>query len=254
LFRIIFDSNLQEVAKSLEGSNIDVQRIIQWYINQVYAALYKQHSRNYVYVTPPGSARRNIYKRSGTLLLELKNSKYAQKNSSDEWEAGFKIRPGTYLDLHAGYIDDPPTVIRSAGRSSAFLGRMIIPLRAALNADGAPKRFSARTFNQILILPFKTLQEGTFSGKSKGGKPINNRKLLGQFRRGNLRADFSGEDTSKFHAYSLIVMKVSGRRLIPLYVLAKEVRIRKRIFIQEKMEDYLDALYDRIQLQADKLV
>jgi hypothetical protein len=211
--------DIEKLHDDFENIELDVQKHIQWYINQVYEALRKQHTKAYTYTTPPGSARKNLYLRSGKLRNALRESKYVKKISEDEWEAGFNIRPGTYLDLHVGERGDPPTAIKSLGRSDIFLGRMTIPLRAALNSNGTPRIMSARSLNNILILPFHVLESGEFgSDKSKmKKKPLNNRKILGEFKRGKLRVDFSGEDTSKFNPNSLIVCKKSGRRLVPLF-------------------------------------
>lgn len=218
-------------------------------MNKVYADLSKQHGRQYTYITPPGDKRRNVYKRSGRLLQDLKASRYAVQTSPTSWEGGFNIQPSSYLAIHAGFRGDPPTRISATGSSNLFMGRMAIPLRAALNENGTPKILNPRVMGQLLILPAKTLIAGKFEGKRtrKGTKPMNNRKILGMFASGKLKADFSGEDVGKFNDYSLIVCKVSGRKLIPMFVLAKEVRIPKRIFPMESMEKYWDGLYNDLE-------
>jgi hypothetical protein len=237
----------KDFANNLDRFGIDIEKYIRWYLSQVYQDLAKQHSRKYTYVTPPGRNRSNIYLRSGQLRKDLSDARYVKQNNSQEWEAGFNIRPGSYLHIHAGERTDAPVLVKTLGNSSMFLGRMAIPLRAALNTNGTPKAITPRMMDNLLILPFHVLMAGKFDkGKKKGGKPLNSRKMLGEFKRGTTRVDFSGEDTKKFNPNSLIVMKKSGRKFIPLYVLAKEVKIPKRIFIGEKMDKYYDELWNKL--------
>jgi hypothetical protein len=254
LFKVHIDtSTIGEVARGLRHFDIDALKYLNSYMAQVYAELSKQHGRPFQYVTPPGDKRRNVYKRSGQLLQELKASRYARKTGPNTWEGGFEIPPSSYLAIHAGNKDDGPTIIKATGSSSLFWGRMAIPLRAALNSDGTPKILNPRMMGQMLILPAKVLLAGKFEGKrtKKGVKPKNNPVLLRMFSSGGLKVDFSGEDTKKFHDYSLIVCKVSGRKLIPMFVLAKEVRIPKRIFIGETMEKYEQDLYNQLADAVD---
>lgn len=253
MFKIQIDkSEIQKLADDLDDIKLDVEKHLQWYINQVYASLAKQHGRRWTYQTPPTS-RKNVYLRSGRLRSMLRQAKYVKKIHGDTWEAGFRIRPGTYLDIHVGERDEPPTVINALGTSNTFLGRMTIPLRAALNSNGTPKALTPRTMNNLLILPFHVLESRQFGNEKKPGyKPINDRKILSDFRRGKLKVDWNGENTKKFHPNSLIVCKRSGRRLVPLFVLAKQVKIPKRIFIGEKMRQYEDRLWQRLNNEIDK--
>lgn len=252
MFKVTFDTNAAQLEADFRNVNLDVEKYVRQYINKVYQAIAKQHSRKWTYITPPGDKRKNIYLRTGKLRDDLSRSRYVTKTGQDQWEGGFNIRPGSYLSIHAGYRDDPPLVVHTLGSSSMFLGRMTIPLRAALNANGTPKSFTARTFNNLLILPFHVLQSGKFGNqKVPGHKPMNDRKMLNFFKRGT-KVDFSGEDTKKFHENSLIVCKKSGRKFIPLYVLAKTIRIPKRIFIKEKMDDYYDDVYNKLQEAIEK--
>jgi hypothetical protein len=247
--RIEFDGKDIEQLTSL---NIDVEKYIRWYLSQVYQALAKQHSKRWSYITPPASRRSNIYLRTGKLRSDLSSARYIKKISDDEWEAGFNIRPGSYLAIHAGYRDDPPTTITARGSSSLFMGRMAIPLRAALTSNGTAKNLTPRAMNNILILPFHVWQSGQFGkDKKSSAKPMNDRKMLNIFKKG-ARADFAGEDIHKFHENSLIVCKLSGRKFIPMYVLAHQVKIPKRIFIKEKMDDYYDKLYDKLNDAIEK--
>lgn len=255
MFNLKFEVNDLELIDSLKNFDIDVQRYINWYLSQVYQDLAKKHSRQWTYVTPPGDKRRNIYKRSGKLRSDLSDARYVKKIGENEWEAGFNIRPGSYLHIHAGYRDDPPTTIKSLGNSQMFLGKMAIPLRAALSSGGIPKIMTPRVMNSLLILPFHVLQAGKLDGgKKTGAKPLNDRKNLNDFKRGKVTVDFAGENTSKFHANSLIVCKKSGRKFIPLYVLAKEVKIPKRIFIKESMEDHYDDFYNKLDEAVMKAI
>ena len=261
MFKVSFAFDDQELLDKINAAGRDadvmMQKYVTWYLNQVYGALAKQHGRKWSYTTPPGDRRKNVYLRSGKLRQDLSDSRFVRKTGDGEFEAGFDIRPGSYLNVHVGERGDPPTIIGALGSSSLFLGRMTIPLRAALNSNGTAKVMTPRVFDQILILPFHVLMEGGYKkGKNpqKGKKPINNRKMLNAFKKGQLKVDFSGEDLGKFHPNSLIVMKQSGRRLIPLFVLAKQIKIPKRIFIGEKMEDYYDALWNKLNDAVEALI
>lgn len=252
MFKITFDTNAAQLEADFNNIHLDVEKYIREYINKVYQAIIKQHSRRWTYVTPPGNKRKNVYLRTGKLRDQLSRSRYYKKVGADEWEAGFDVKPSSYLSVHVGYRDDPPVTVHSLGRSDVFLGRMTIPLRAALNANGSPKSFTARTLNNLLILPFHVLQSGKFgNSKVPGYKPINDRRMLRFFKKG-MKVDFSGEDTKKFHDNSLIVCKKSGRKFIPLYVLAKTIHIPKRIFIKEKMDEYYDDVYNKLNDAIEK--
>jgi hypothetical protein len=238
LFKVTFDTSaIESFAKSAKGIELDVQKIVNWYINKVYAELYKQHSTPYSYVTPPGARRKrvvemsgrdrkNLRKRSGRLLGDLKNSKYAKK-SGDTWEAGFEIRRGSYLNLHVGDKTDPPTKLIAGQAGPTFKGRILIPLRAALNSNGTVKPITASNLAKMKILPFNVAAKMS-------------------------KVDLDGEDTSKFFKWSLIIFKSSGRKLIPLYVLAKKIEVPKRVFIGEKMLKYYDDLYDKLDEEIEK--
>lgn len=238
MFKVTFDTReIESFAKGAKGVDLEVQKSINWYINKVYADLYKQHSRGYTYVTPPGarrkrvaemsgSDRKNLRKRTGRLLADLKKAKYSRK-AGDFWEAGFNIRPGSYLNVHVGERTDPPTRFLPSQKGPTFKGRILIPLRAALNANGTVKPITASNLAKMRIMPFHIAADSQ-------------------------RVDFSGEDKSKFKEYSLIIFKSSGRKLIPLYVLAKKIDIPKRVFLGEKMLKYYDDLYDRLDADIER--
>jgi hypothetical protein len=223
MFTIEFDksdieANVKDFEKIPQDIDKEIEKAVRWYINQVYASLYKQHSRPYTYGTPPLLERSVLRKRSGGLLSELKNNRFVRKSDDKTWETGWLIPRGSYLFVHAGNPGEK-TVIRARGEY------MVIPLRAALNADGTPKKMSPRQWVG-----------------------------LKKYRVGNIRAriDFSGENAAKFHDNTWILAKPIGvaysgaRRYIPYYILARQVTIRKRLFIQQRMEDYYDELYNRL--------
>jgi hypothetical protein len=239
LFKVTFDtSSIEHFAKNAKGIELDVQKIINWYINKVYADLYKQHSSPYAYVTPPGARkkrvsemsgrdRKNLRKRTGRLLADLKNAKFTRKTDSGTWESGFNIRRGSYLNLHVGERTDAPTKLLAGAAGPTFKGRILIPLKAALNPNGTVKPITASSLAKMKILPFHVASE------------MN-------------RVDMGTEDPTKFHKFSLIIFKSSGRKLIPLYVLAKKIEIPKRVFIGEKMLQYYDDLYDKLDDEIEK--
>ena len=238
MFKVRFDTSaIEAFAKDAKGVELDVQRVVSWYINKVYSELYKQHSKPYTYVTPPGSRakyvknmsgsdRKNVRKISGKLLNDLKNSKYSRKNGN-QYEAGFNIRPGSYLSIHVGEPNDPPTKLYPGQKGQTFKGKILIPLKGALNANGRVKPITASNIARMKILPFHVATKIS-------------------------SVDFSGEDTKKFHKFSLIIFKSSGRRLIPMYVLASKIEIPKRIFIGEKLLKYYDDLYDKLDQEIEK--
>ncbi len=238
MFRVRFDTSaVENFAKNAKGVELDVQKAINWYINKVYADLYKQHSRPYTYVTPPGarrkyvssmtgSDRKNVRKVSGKLLTDLKNSKYGRKVGNN-YEAGFNIRRGSYLSIHVGEPTDPPTKFLPGQKGQTYKGRILIPLKAALNADGRVKPVTAASIARMRIMPFHVASKVS-------------------------SVDFSNEDTKKFNKFSLVIFKSSGRRLIPMYVLARKIEIPKRIFIGEKLLKYYDDLYDRLDYEIEK--
>lgn len=218
MFSVRFDTRAAEqFAKETKKVDVDIQKAVNWYINQVYRDLARQHGRRYSYITPPGSKRINVYKRTGKLLEDLKDSKYTTKRAN-EWEAGFRIRKGTYLyKFHVGERGDKETFrAGDVPQNQRFAGKVLIPLRAGLNANGTIRPIQAH-----MNLRFRQFQ---FMKKS----------------------DFAGEDLSKFHEHSMIIYKISGRKRIPMYVLAKKFTVPKRIHIDEKMLKYYDDLYDRI--------
>lgn len=220
MFSVRFDTRpAEQFAKNTKKVDIDVQKAVNWYINQVYRELSKQHGRRYTYITPPGSKRLNVYKRTGKLLSELRDSKYViSRRSTGTWEAGFRIRKGSYLyKFHVGEPGEKET-FRSGDVPSnqRFGGKVLIPLRAGLNANGTIKPIQAR---------------------------MNLRMRQFQFMR---KQDFVGEDLSKFHEHSLIIYKIVGRKRVPMYVLVKKFTVPKRIHINEKMLKYYDDLFDRI--------
>lgn len=218
MYRILIDTReVEEFAKNQKGVSVDVQKALTFYINQVYADLAKQHGRRYSYVTPPASNRSVLRKRSGNLLAELRDNRFVTK-TGNEWSAGFVIPRGSYLYTHEGSVDASPTVIKAKG------SYMTIPLRAALNPDGTPKRLSARSW----------------SG-------------LKRYQIGKIRSGLSGgEDSAKLNDKAWVLAKKVGRRYIPYYLLAKKVTIKKRIFVYEKMLKYYDDIYDRLDLQIQR--
>lgn len=239
MFKVTFNTSaIEAFAKDAKGIELDAQKIVNWYINKVYAELYKQHSRSYTYTTPPGarrkyvnqmggSDRKNLRRRSGRLLEALKNAKYTTRLGEGSYEAGFRIRPGTYLNIHVGEPDDAPVKLTPAQVGRTFKNRIVIPLRAGLNANGSMKPVTASAMAKMKILPFHVAADLS-------------------------SVDFSGEDKSKFKEFSLILFKKSGRKLIPMYVLAKKIEIPKRMFIGEKMAQYHDDLYHKLDLEIDK--
>jgi hypothetical protein len=222
MFKVTFDTRGFETAFPGKEIEKEIEKAVNWYINQVYRDLSKQHGRRWTYVTPPGDKRKNVRKRTGKLLNDLKRAKYGRRQGNT-WQAGFNIDRGSYLyRFHVGDPGEEETFTRSDVPPNLRYGRgLLIPLRAALNANGTPK-------------------------------PISGRQNL-KMARGSLfsTADLAGEDAAKLEN-SIIVYKQSGRRKIPMYIFAKKFTVPKRVFVREKMIKYYDELYDRLDDEIEK--
>ena len=224
MFSVKFDTNAQELfAREIKEVEIDIGKSVNWYINQVYRDLARQHGVRYTYTTPPGSERKVLRKRTGKALETLKQSKYARK-TGNVWEAGFNIPRGSYLArFHVGEPGESERFsVNDVPSNQRYRGRVLIPLKAGLNSNGTIKALTGR--QNVRVKQFQFMRKG----------------------------DFTGENLSKFHKHSLIVYKQSGRRRIPLYVLATHFTVPKRVNVSQKMVKYYDDLYDRIDHEIEK--
>jgi hypothetical protein len=227
MFKITFDDGeIQDLIVELGKLDLDPEKHIKWYINQVYADLAKKHGRAFSYQTPPNSNRTVLRKRSGELLQELKDSKFVDVDSEGNWEAGFNIEQGSILSVHEGSEDDSPTII--SAKSGEY---MTIPLKAALGSNGVLTDRTYAQMRKFLIVDTVTKQAGKSGSKII---PITHSQLLA-----------NGENVSKLQN-TLILGKWSGRKVVPYFILARHVSIPKRLFIFEAMSDRLDDLYDRL--------
>jgi hypothetical protein len=230
----IDDRELRDAIYNFENiQEIDVEKEVTWYLNQVYSYLSKRHGTRYSYITPPGRERQNLRMRTRGLLNQLKASRFTKKEG-DTYIAGWNIPEGNprgeYLGVHVG-IDagEPPYHLTPSKAKYTFRYRnrnkILVPLRAGMNPDGTPKPISAR--HQIHIIQFR------FIAHSRS-------------------FDWSGENTTKIHPHTLILYKNSGRRKIPMYMLFNNADIPKRMLLMPAMERYRSAFYDRIENQIEK--
>lgn len=204
----------------------------QWFVNQAYAYLSKKHGRRYSYKTPPASDRTNLRKRSGNLLAQLRDSKFAMGNK--DWATvGFDIpeySSNNYLGAHVTVDGTQRTTRITPSMVRNTIGRngrkyIMIPLRAALNANGTMKPITPRTRLQLRETRFK------FSSHLNWG----------------------GEDKSKFFPNSIVLYKPTGRGGIPMYVLARGVNIPQRMDLEEAMLHETPKLVTRLEKKLDNI-
>lgn len=235
MFRFYIDtSDIRRNIRNFEKiEEIAVLKEVNWYLNQVYGYLAKKHGTRYSYITPPGRERLNLRIRSRRLLNTLRDSRFTEQRG-DTYVAGFSIPEGNpkgnYLGVHVGEDEStPPFKLTPNNAKHTFSykdsQRILIPLRAALNSDGTVKGITPRHAGAYKVMPFAVA------------------KTL---------SPFTGENKSKFHDGTLIVYKTSGRRIIPMYILARKASIPRRILLAPAMEKYLDKFYARIDTQIER--
>lgn len=158
--------NLQKMAQFAEQE-------MRKYLNAVVTTLAQRHGRPYT----PGAKRKTLQKRSGAGLRSLKNFLVQKKGYSVTGH----VRLNKYMAFHetGGWI---------RAKNATYL---TIPLDAALNTNGTPKKRRARDWRN------------TFVAKSKKG--------------------------------NLIIFQKRGRRIVPLYVLKKKVRIPARLGLRKEL-------------------
>lgn len=236
MFRIKIDSSELKRVRGQLGSvrDIDAQNAVNWYLAQVYRASYRKHSKNYTYTTPPAYERINLRKRSGNLLNQLKNSRYSSVTGTTV-SGGFAIPKGnpkgSYLGIH---VDDTiggskpayrmrPREAKHTYTTAKGEQRILIPLAAA-QGKPIPRKLSARQQRDLIALPFKIAEK---------------------------RASFAGEN-KRFHANAVIVLKKSGRRYIPMYLIAKTAKIPRRLKLAKLMHDNQKELHNRLEVLVNR--
>lgn len=152
---------------------VEVELEMRKYLHRVASALITRHSRkwSYTYRGP------DLQRRSGKGLTSVKN--FIVKREAED-VAGH-MRLNFYMAVH-----EHGAIVRA--RRSQYL---TIPLEAALDANGIPKKRSARDWRN------------TFIAKSRAG--------------------------------NLIIFHREGRRITPLYVLKKRVRIPARLGLRKEL-------------------
>jgi hypothetical protein len=110
-----------------------------------------------------------------------------------------------------------------------------------MGADGSTKRISARTFAQMR----KYLIVDHIQPREKGHK--SGSKII-PITADQLRAN--GENLFKLRK-SLILGIRRGRKIVPYFILAREVRIPKRIFIQESMDQFREEFFAQLDKQVE---
>lgn len=240
MFRFKMDySELRRAVDRLERvQEIEILKEVNWYLNQVYAYLYKKHSKRYSYITPPGTERLNLRVRSGKLLNELKNSRFTRSNKAyvtAGWDIPSGNPKGNYLGIHTGETaNDPKYTLTPAKAKYTYTTkkgekRILIPLRAGMRPDGSPKPITGRVRDKMKVMPFEaTLRTSGF--------------------------DWSGEQKSKFRAKTIVLYKIQGRRKIPMYIIIKQARIPRRLLLGPAMDRYRDKFYERLQKRVDRVI
>lgn len=237
MFRYKIDhSEIRAAIKNFESvQEIDTKKEAVWFINQIYRDLSRKHGKRYSYVTPPGSERTNLRVRSRKLLQYLSDSRFV-RTTRNSVTVGFDIPKGdpkgNYLGVHATDRGGSPFNLTAANAKYIYQTktagtRILIPLRAGMKSDGTPKPITGRSRDKIKAMPY-----GKLVGKSG--------------------VDWNGENTKKFHAKTVILYKINGRKIIPMYVIAKKARIPKRMFIGAAMDRNIDKFYNRLETQIEK--
>jgi len=143
----------KDFEDSISRTGPVLRRELQDYLNQVTNALAKRHGNPW----PGGTSGNSLSKRSGTMIADIKNSVEVRgKDLADiEGEIGGPAR----LSIH-----EFGGVIRA--KKAKFL---TIPLPAALNSDGTPKKRSAREWDKTFV---KQSKKGNLLIFQKRGKDI----------------------------------------------------------------------------------
>lgn len=236
MYRFKIDySEIRGAIKNFESvQEIDLIKEVNWYINQVYRDISKTHGRRYSYVTPPGTARKNLRIRSRKLLNDLKASRFTRTSRNSVtagWDIPKEDPKGTYLGIHVNETgsDSPyqltPNKAKHTYTTRKGEKRILIPLRAGMLPNGQPRPLTGRVADKIKTMPFSVAET---------------------------RLNWTGEDTRKFHARTIVLYKVSGRKKIPMYIIAKQSRIPRRLMLGPTMDKHRDAFYQRIESQIEK--
>lgn len=229
------DDLIKDIDKAL--SEPDVEKELQRYLNSVYRYLSKKHGKRYSYATPTASERQNLRKRSGGTLGLLRAAKdhrdSVRKLNDHLFEAQFILSdkladmvgdPGDYTRYDTGNFDGPNIGTIGLGRSGRNRRTYIlIPLRNATTSNGGVNVLSPRELDACSLLSIDKIPASALAG----------------------------EDISKL-GKSGILCKTSGRNIIPMYVIAKEIRVPKRIDMVEAMESQLPKLNERLIELASK--
>ena len=160
--------------RNLQRLNQIAEQEMRKYLHAVTTTLAERHGRPYV----AGAKRKTLQRRSGAGLRSLKN--FLVRRKGDEVSGHVRLNKYMAFHEHGGWI---------SAKNATYL---TIPLEAALNANGTPKKRRARDWNN------------TFVARS---------------RRGNL-----------------IIFQKRGRRVVPLYVLKKKVRIPARLGLRKELQ------------------
>lgn len=183
------EKGLRYYADTLE-ENIDrtgpvLSKELRSFLGNVAEALSQRHSKAW----PGGTGPQTLSKRAGGGMASIKQSITVTGKTLDDIIGS--IGGDFYLRTH-----EFGATIRA--KRVKFL---TIPLPAALNANGTPKKMSAREWDR------------TFVRRSKKG--------------------------------NLIIFTRSGKSLIPLYLLKKEVKIPPRLGMQKTLEVGLPRFVDK---------
>lgn len=236
MYRFKIDhSEIRGAIKNFESvKEIDLIKEVNWYINQVYRDLSRRHGTRYSYVTPPATERKNLRVRSRKLLNDLRDSRFT-KVTRNKVTAGWDIPEGdpkgVYLGIHVNETgsDRPyrltPQKAKYTYTTKKGEKRILIPLRAGMGPNGQAKPITGRNAGKFKTMPFSVASS---------------------------RLDWSGEDTKKFKARTIVIYKISGRRKIPMYIIAKQARIPRRLMLGPAMDKHKDAFFQRIETQIDK--
>lgn len=189
----------EEIKAHKTHVNVVFKRELRKFLNQIASDMEKQHSGPY----PGGTGADSLSKRSGRGVKSVKQSVYVKGNSLSNTEGG--IGGISYLRTHEFGADIHP-------KRAKYL---TVPLSAALNANGTPRKMSARQW------------DNTFVNRSKNGNLLIFRK------------DSRGRITPLY----LLVGPGEKRRSIDL-------RDKKRLgmgrAIQKRMDDFADTLSTEI--------
>lgn len=237
-FKMDYRDLRSAVSRLEKVQEVEIIKEVNWYLNQVYAHLYKKHSRRYTYTTPPGTERTNLRMRQGRLLQQLKASRFvtSDRNSvTGGWNIGEGNPKGNYLGIHvAENAGDPkyhltPSKAKHTYTTKKGEKRILIPLRGGQNVDGTLKPITGRIQGKLRVMPYAaTLRTPGF--------------------------DWSGEKKSKFRAKTIILYKVQGRRKIPMYIIVKQARIPRRLLLGPAMDKYREAFYNRLEKRVQRAV